>query len=116
MTDSDFEDNADFDVDDISSILKDIDNANQALDVMEGRANKLKANIMSLLQAQSRPNPYANYEPEVPQPDTDGSTLSGTGSASSVDKQDSPKAPSNATTSPAAPASPEPPKDNISQA
>jgi hypothetical protein len=36
MTDSDFEDNADFDVDDISSILKDIDNANLALDVMEG--------------------------------------------------------------------------------
>lgn len=36
MTDSDFEDNADFDVNNISNILKDIDNANLALDVMEG--------------------------------------------------------------------------------
>ncbi|KAF9204921.1 hypothetical protein BGZ49_004717 [Haplosporangium sp. Z 27] len=63
MTDSDFED-SDFDVKDISSILKDIDSANLALDSIDIRADKLKASIASLLQAQSQPNPYANIQPE----------------------------------------------------
>ncbi|KAF8933883.1 hypothetical protein BGZ58_006071 [Dissophora ornata] len=63
MTDSDFEDVADFDVNDISNIMKDIDSANLALDAMEGRAEKLTASIMSLLKAQSQPNPYINTEP-----------------------------------------------------
>ncbi|KAF9438273.1 hypothetical protein BGZ76_008914 [Entomortierella beljakovae] len=64
MTDSDFEDAADFDIKDISSILKDIDSANSALDTIDVRADKLKASIVSLLQAQSLPNPYANVEPQ----------------------------------------------------
>ncbi|KAF9998147.1 hypothetical protein BGZ79_008178 [Entomortierella chlamydospora] len=63
MTDSDFED-ANFDINDISSILKDIDSANLALDSIDVRADKLTASIMSLLKAQSLPNPYANIEPE----------------------------------------------------
>ncbi|KAI7818647.1 hypothetical protein BC939DRAFT_462378 [Gamsiella multidivaricata] len=62
MTDPDFEDAGDFDVKDISTILKDIDSANLALDVMDGRADKLRESIMSLLKAQSQPNPYANTE------------------------------------------------------
>ncbi|KAF9353664.1 hypothetical protein BGX26_008573 [Mortierella sp. AD094] len=71
MTDSDFEDSADFDVKDISSILKDIDSANLALDSIDVRADKLTASIMSLLKAQSQPNPYANIEPELLEDEVD---------------------------------------------
>ncbi|KAG9321738.1 hypothetical protein KVV02_005084 [Mortierella alpina] len=60
MTDPDFEDAADFDVKDISNILKDIDSANLALDALDGRAEKLTASLASLLRAQSGPNPFAN--------------------------------------------------------
>ncbi|KAF9286242.1 hypothetical protein BGZ68_003081 [Mortierella alpina] len=63
MTDPDFEDAADFDVNDISNILKDIDSANLALDALDGRAEKLTASLASLLKAQSGPNPFANVEP-----------------------------------------------------
>ncbi|KAF9988356.1 hypothetical protein BGZ65_006805 [Modicella reniformis] len=85
MTDSDFEDTSNFDNADISGILRDIDNANLALDIMDGRAERLKANIMSLLQAQSQPNPYSNIiEPEPLQ-----SSISGSGSPMfSVNEQD----------------------------
>ncbi|KAF9954527.1 hypothetical protein BGZ72_004500 [Mortierella alpina] len=62
MTDPDFDD-ADFDVKDISSILKDIDSANLALDALDGRAEKLTASLASLLKAQSGPNPFTNAEP-----------------------------------------------------
>ncbi|KAF9895673.1 hypothetical protein BX616_009095 [Lobosporangium transversale] len=64
MTNSEFGDDLDFDPSDISSILKDIDSANLALDAVDQRAEKLRANIMSLLQAQSQPNPYSNFEAE----------------------------------------------------
>lgn len=136
MTDSDFEDAADFDINDISSIMKDIDNANLALDVMDGRlaqtcicrlrfnymfdntpsiflqcnsigrADRLKANILSLLQAQSQLNPYTNLEPEVPQSNANGpasTATSSVGAVLSVDKQDTPQTPSNSTTTPTAP-------------
>ncbi|CAO3563916.1 unnamed protein product [Mortierella alpina] len=62
MTDPDFEDAADFDINNISTILKDIDSANLALDALNGRADKLTASLASLLQAQSCPNPFADVE------------------------------------------------------
>ncbi|KAG0299688.1 hypothetical protein BGZ98_009845 [Dissophora globulifera] len=65
MTDPDFEDDSEFDIGDISSIIKDIDSANLAMDAMESRADKLTANILSLLKAQSLPSPYDNTEPEL---------------------------------------------------
>ncbi|KAF9294156.1 hypothetical protein BGZ74_011396 [Mortierella antarctica] len=65
MTDSDFDESefdADFDAKDISSILKDIDNANLALDTLDVRADKLTASLASLLKAQSQPNPFQHVE------------------------------------------------------
>ncbi|KAF9920494.1 hypothetical protein FBU30_009684 [Linnemannia zychae] len=61
MTAPEFDD-ADFDIKDISSILRDIDSVNLALDSLDGRADRLTANLASLLKAQSQPNPYANVE------------------------------------------------------
>ncbi|KAG0228657.1 hypothetical protein BGX31_006487 [Mortierella sp. GBA43] len=78
MTDSDFEDAADFDINDMSSILKDIDNTNLALDALDGRADKLRANILSLLQAQSQPNPYDNAETHGLQTNADGAATTNT--------------------------------------
>ncbi|KAG0207446.1 hypothetical protein BGX28_001327 [Mortierella sp. GBA30] len=62
MTDSDFEDLANFDVKDISNLLKDIDSANLALDTLDGRADKLTESLASLLRAQSQPNPFADVD------------------------------------------------------
>ncbi|KAF9083291.1 hypothetical protein BGX23_011620 [Mortierella sp. AD031] len=62
MTDSDFEDAAEFDIKDISNILKDIDSVNLALDSLDGRADKLTASLASLLKAQSQSNPFVNVE------------------------------------------------------
>ncbi|KAG0344297.1 hypothetical protein BG004_004574 [Podila humilis] len=61
FTDADFTD-SEFDVKDISSILKDIDNANIALDALDVRADKLNASIAALLKAQSLPNPFQHVE------------------------------------------------------
>ncbi|KAF9416411.1 hypothetical protein BGZ94_010226 [Podila epigama] len=61
MTNPDFDE--EFDIKDISNILKDIDGANLALDSLEGRADKLAASLQSLLKAQSQVNPYQNVEP-----------------------------------------------------
>ncbi|KAF9575932.1 hypothetical protein EC968_000893 [Mortierella alpina] len=78
MTDPDFEDAADFDVNDISNILKDIDSANLALDALDDRAEKLTASLASLLKAQSGPNPFADVEPaplEEEEPETGNVSL-----------------------------------------
>ncbi|KAF9382095.1 hypothetical protein CPB97_007348 [Podila verticillata] len=66
MTDPDFDDTefgSDFDAKDVSSILRDIDNANLALDDLDVRADKLTASLASLLKAQSQPNPFQHVEP-----------------------------------------------------
>ncbi|KAG0050149.1 hypothetical protein BGZ83_005069 [Gryganskiella cystojenkinii] len=60
MTDSnDFDETSDLD---FSTILKDIDQANLALDSLDGRADKLTETLQALLKAQSQPNPFANVE------------------------------------------------------
>ncbi|KAF9191128.1 hypothetical protein BGZ51_007709 [Haplosporangium sp. Z 767] len=63
---TEFDDIADFDANDISSILEEIDSVNLALDSLDGkfacRADKLTASLTSLLRAQSQPNPFATIE------------------------------------------------------
>ncbi|KAF9102555.1 hypothetical protein BGX27_010960 [Mortierella sp. AM989] len=107
MTDSDFEDTADFDTNDISKILKEIDSANLALDSIDVRADKLKASIMSLLQAQSQPNPFANTEPvplekEIDAPNVESLSIASVATADAPSDQ-TPK--ENSTLSVKAPAS-----------
>ncbi|KAI1317602.1 hypothetical protein EDD11_008172 [Mortierella claussenii] len=112
MTDPDFDNTADFDPSDISSILKEIDSAHLALDAVDQRADKLKANIMSLLQAQSQPNPYANTAAESLESDIEGEDTIATAaptshtsttsvlsslSASDTDSTSIPRAPPNST-------------------
>ncbi|KAF9580172.1 hypothetical protein BGW38_003290 [Lunasporangiospora selenospora] len=70
MTNPDSEDFGDFDVKDISSMLKDMDSLELALDTFEGkkstsRTDRLTANLASLLNAQAQPNPFQGTEEQA---------------------------------------------------
>ncbi|KAF9547805.1 hypothetical protein EC957_007751 [Mortierella hygrophila] len=103
MTNPDF-DNADFDINDISSMLKDIDSVNLALDSLDGRADRLTASLASLLKAQSQPNPYVNVEAasldkDEEAPSSTSSTTAPSSTASTTSMNSTPAPPPSAASS-----------------